>query len=75
MPDVVGKQLDVAISDVKRAGFGDDVEVLGGGIFGVIDESNWMVCTQEPEPGAVVSSTPRFTVDRSCDESDAPSIR
>lgn len=46
MPDVVGKRLDIALSDVERAGFDDEVEVLGGGAFGVLDESNWTVCSQ-----------------------------
>lgn len=67
MPDVVGKGLDVAISDVKRAGIHDEVEILGGGMFGVVDKSNWTVCSQEPQTGAEVSSAPRLTVDRSCD--------
>ncbi|MDJ0349664.1 PASTA domain-containing protein [Cryobacterium sp. PH29-G1] len=71
MPDVVGKQLDVALSDVERAGFGDDVEVLGGGMFGVVDESNWTVCSQEPENGTKVDTAPRLTVDRTCDGDDA----
>ena len=67
MPDVVGKNLDVALSDVERAGINDEVEVLGGGMFGVVDESNWTVCSQEPENGTDVSSAPRLTVDRTCD--------
>lgn len=68
MPDVSGKRLDVAKSDIKRAGFDDDVEVLGGGILGVIEESNWTVCEQLPEAGAVVTDKPRLTVARSCDD-------
>lgn len=66
MPDLVGKQLDVAKSDIKRAGFGGEVEVLGGGLLGVIDESNWLVCEQLPAPGAGVTKSPRLRVDRSC---------
>lgn len=73
MPDVVGKGLDVAISDVQRAGIDDEVEVLGGGMFGVVDESNWTVCSQEPQNGAEVSSAPRLTVDRTCDVDGSPS--
>lgn len=73
MPDFVGKSLDVAISDVERAGINDEVEVLGGGMFGVLDESNWMVCSQEPENGADVSSAPRLTVDRTCASAGVPS--
>lgn len=73
MPDVVGKSLEVAISDVERAGINDEVEVLGGGIFGVLDESNWVVCSQVPEKGTDVSSAPRFTVDRTCPSAGEPS--
>lgn len=68
MPDLVGKRLDVALSDVERAGFDDDVEVLGGGMFGVVDESNWTVCSQEPASGNRISSPPRLTVERSCED-------
>ena len=74
MPTVQGLRLDVALSDIKRAGFGDDVEVVGGGVFGVVVESNWMVCEQSPAAGQALTG-PRLTVDRSCDgtsESDNP---
>ncbi|MGD8202436.1 PASTA domain-containing protein [Ornithinimicrobium sp. W1679] len=70
MPDVVGKSLDVANSDVERAGFGDEVEVLGGGLFGIVDESNWTVCSQEPGGGSEITSAPRLTVDRTCGENE-----
>lgn len=75
MPEVVGEQLDVAKSNIERAGFGGDVEVLGGGMFGVIDDTNWVVCEQEPAAGEVVSE-PRLVVDRECgtaEESATPS--
>ena len=52
MPDVVGKQLDVAKSDLKRANITGTVEVVGGGVFGVLDESNWTVCEQLPAAGS-----------------------
>lgn len=71
MPDVTGKRLDVALSDIERAGMDDgDVEVLGGGVFGVVDESNWTVCEQEPPAGDEVSSDPRLTVERSCEKAE-----
>lgn len=73
MPDVVGQQLDVALSDIERAGFTDDVEVIGGGTFGVVDESNWQVCDQLPSAGQALTAAPRLTVDRSCDEAAAES--
>ena len=66
MPTVIGQKLDVALSDIKRAGFSDDVEVLGGGVLGVIDKSNWTVCEQEPAAGQAMTSTPRLKVDRTC---------
>lgn len=69
MPSVVGLRLDVALSDIERAGVKDEVEVLGGGLFGVIDKSNWQVCDQEPAAGAAVSAAPRVTVDRTCSNS------
>ncbi|GAA2177215.1 hypothetical protein GCM10009784_26960 [Arthrobacter parietis] len=72
MPDVTGKRLDVAISDVERAGINDEVEVLGGGMFGVVDESNWTVCSQEPKNGVEVSIAPRLTVERSCEMDGTP---
>ncbi len=70
MPDVVGKQLDVALSDIEGAGFTDDVDVEGGGTFGVIDESNWQVCEQSPAAGQPVTAAPKVTVDRSCGGSE-----
>lgn len=66
MPDVKGRQLDVALSDIKRAGFEDKVDVTGGGTFGIVDESKWRVCDQSPAAGRAVERAPRLTVDRSC---------
>lgn len=72
MPEVVGLKLDVALSDIKRAGIDHKTEVIGGGVFGIIDESNWMVCSQEPAGGQSASSAPRVTVDRSCPDLASP---
>lgn len=66
MPDVTGQKLDVALADIKGAGFEDEVEVVGGGTFGVIDESNWTVCKQTPAAGKAITTAPRVEVDRSC---------
>ncbi|MCR6032852.1 hypothetical protein GGQ22_15615 [Nocardioides sp. zg-579] len=71
MPEVVSMRLDVALSDIERAGFEDEVEVIGGGMFGVVDESNWIVCGQEPATSEEISGAPRLTVDRSCDDEDS----
>ena len=73
MPPVVGLKLDVALSDIERAGFSKEVEVLGGGIFGVLDKSNWTVCDQQPAAGVEITDQPRLTVDRACGEASAPS--
>jgi hypothetical protein len=73
MPDVTGKKLDVAKSAIKDAGFEDEVKVDGGGVFGVVDESNWEVCEQAPGPGKAVSDAARLTVDRSCGDDAEPS--
>src|SRR3954469_19530550 len=68
MPDVKDRQLDVALSDIKRAGFEDKVEVKGGGAFGIVDKSNWKVCDHYPAAGQPLESAPLLTVDRSCAE-------
>lgn len=79
MPDVTGQTLAVALSDIERAGVDDEVEVVGGGAFGVVNESNWQVCEQLPASGEGVTALPRLTVDRACDDgprsagSDEPS--
>lgn len=70
MPDVVGKKLDAAKGDIEQAGYDDDVDVEGGGVFGVVVESNWTVCSQEPASGKAVTDKPRLTVDRSCDDGE-----
>lgn len=73
MPDVTGKKLDVAKAAINDAGFEDEVKVEGGGLFGVIKESNWEVCDQSPSAGAALTDAPRLTVDRSCDDDAEPS--
>ncbi len=67
MPEVTGLALDVALADIESAGVDDEVEVVGGGVFGVIDQGNWEVCNQSPAPGQAVTNAPRLTVDRTCD--------
>lgn len=74
MPDVTGKNLEVALSDIARAGINDEVEVIGGGLFGVVDEANWLVCVQEPVAGQAVTAIPRVTVERSCDGDDVSEL-
>lgn len=64
VPDVVGERLDVARSDAETAGY--DVEVRGGGLFGIVVEANWYVCEQRPEPGAPGGDLVTLVVDRTC---------
>ena len=53
VPDVAGEQLDVARERVEAAGFA--VDVSGGGTFGVVEESNWVVGDQTPPPGEALA--------------------
>ena len=69
MPDVTGQRLDVAKTDIKQAGVEDKVKVVGGGLLGVIVDSDWEVCDQSPAPGQAVSGAPQLTVGRSCENS------
>jgi hypothetical protein len=75
MPDVKGRQLDVALSDIKRAGFKDKVDVSGGGTFGIVEKSNWKVCEQSPAARQAITTAPRLTVDRSCDDAATASTK
>lgn len=71
MPSVEGSRLDLALSDIDRAGYNpDDVEIVGGGVLGVVDESNWTVCTQEPAAGDTIDDAPRLVVDRECADAE-----
>ena len=69
VPNVVGERLDVAKSAMGDAGY--DTESLGGGTFGVVDESNWTVCETRPGAGATDSGTVKLVVDRTCEAAEA----
>lgn len=74
MPALVGQRLDVAISDLEAVGVNeDDIEIVGGGTFGVLDESNWDVCEQRPESGSSELADVRLIVDRNCPDA-APNL-
>jgi beta-lactam-binding protein with PASTA domain len=64
VPDVVGERLDVAQALVKDAGL--EAEAIGGGTFGIINESNWSVCRTEPAAGTTGAGKVRLIVDRVC---------
>jgi PASTA domain len=59
-PDVVGERLDIAKDTLQEAGY--QARVSGGGIFGVVVDQNWVVCSQQPPDGDRVD----VNVDRSC---------
>jgi len=50
VPNVVGVRYDRAKAAVHRAGYSDLRE--GGGLLGVIDDSNWKVVAESPPAGA-----------------------
>ncbi len=63
VPNVVGIRYDRAKAAVHRAGYSDLRE--GGGLLGVIDDSNWKVVAESPPAGgAAASRRRRATVDR-----------
>lgn len=47
-----GVALAVAKDRLQRSGF--DPDVAGGGIFGIVEDSNWQVVTQDPGPGVML---------------------
>ena len=69
VPDVLGERLDVAKSEMDAAGY--DTEEIGGGTFGVLNESNWTVCETRPEAGATDAGTVKLIIDRSCGDTAA----
>lgn len=69
VPDVVGERLDVAKSVMSDAGY--DTESLGGGVVGIVDESNWTLCETRPAGGATDGGTVKLIVDRTCDSAAA----
>ena len=64
VPALVGQRLDVALDRLQSVGLKG--EVHGGGLFGVVDESNWRVVDQDPSNGARLhqGDTVRLDVDR-----------
>jgi beta-lactam-binding protein with PASTA domain len=49
VPDVRGQRLDNAEATLEAQGL--SYEIHGGGKLGVIDDSNWWVCSQNPQVG------------------------
>jgi hypothetical protein len=51
--DLVGKRLDVA--EVELSNMGISYKEVGGGTFGIVVRSNWVVCSTMPAGGQPVS--------------------
>ena len=64
VPPLVGERLDVAKERLERARF--DADVDGGGVLGVLRESNWEVVEQSPAPGRLLEqgSSVRIRIER-----------
>jgi hypothetical protein len=50
VPSLVGQRLDQALDRLETAGL--KAKVDGGGLFGIVDEADWVVSEQDPSPGA-----------------------
>jgi hypothetical protein len=71
MPQLIGKRLDIAKSDLKSLDVEEEqIDDVGGGTFGAVDETNWTVCDQEPGSGAELSDRVRLLIARTCGPGD-----
>jgi beta-lactam-binding protein with PASTA domain len=70
-PSLVGERLDDAIDVLDRAGL--DYDTNGGGVLGPIVKSRWLVCRQDPAPGAQTKLIVLF-VDRECAPIELPAL-
>jgi hypothetical protein len=61
VPDLANVRLDVAKSQIQAQGW--HAKVKGGGLFGVVVDSNWTVVAQEPKPGTLLQRGGTITVD------------
>lgn len=66
VPDETGERLDVAEDDLRANGL--SYREVGGGTFGIVVKSNWIVCETRPAAGASVKRRTRIAliVDRDC---------
>ena len=63
MPDVTLQPLNAAEDTLDAKGLG--YQAVGGGLFGIVVRSHWMVCRQSPRPGLPARSVTLY-VARSC---------
>lgn len=66
VPDVIDERLDEAQVHLTDAGFGYDT--VGGGVAGIVNETNWTVCDTTPDVGSAVppGATVTLVVRRVC---------
>jgi hypothetical protein len=66
VPSLVGMRLDDASAALATANLAREID--GGGLFGVVDDTAWMVCDTTPEAGTEVAPGEVVVVhvDRSC---------
>ncbi|MGA9762955.1 MAG: hypothetical protein WBQ14_11095 [Gaiellaceae bacterium] len=67
VPDVRGDRLDLAEATIEARGL--SYEVHGGGKLGVIDDSDWLVCDQNPSAGKMAAEV-ELAVARSCAQAE-----
>ena len=63
VPKLVGDRLDVAEDKLGQVGLA--YKEVGGGTFGIIVKSNWIVCETDPAAGGHAQRV-RLIVDREC---------
>ncbi len=63
VPDVTGERLDAAEDNLDAAGL--RYRAVGGGAFGIVVRSHWLVCEQSPRPPAKAVSVTLY-VERAC---------
>jgi hypothetical protein len=59
--DLVGERLDVAENELS--GLGVSYTPVGGGVFGIVVKSDWVVCQTMPSGGQPVSGSVSLVVD------------
>lgn len=64
VPQLVGERLDTAKDRLSEAQF--DVDVSGGGLFGIVVDENWEVVDQDPPAGTQLrqGSTVHISVEK-----------
>lgn len=64
VPDLTGERLDVAEDALRQAGL--HYREIGGGTFGIVVRSQWVVCETNPPAGSPASGSVGLVVDREC---------